>query len=522
MRDQFDATKRNTLNTMVSSGARGNWMQVRQIAGMRGLVASPKGDIIPRPIKSNYLEGLSVLEYFISSHGARKGNADTALRTADSGYLTRRLVDVAQDIIVRQFDCGTERGIEYTIDSKDVAMKTIWGRYLAEDATVAGKTVFAKDTEITADVVDEMLAKGVTSVVARTLQTCAVANGVCAKCYGISMATGRIVDVGEAVGIIAAQSIGEPGTQLTMRTFHTGGVAAAADITQGLPRVAELFEARTPKGESPIAELDGILKITEEEHQRVFEIIPEDGKSVIYKTSRRQKPLVEDGQKIVAGVQLTQGVLDPKKVLRISGADAAQKYLIEQIQEVYTSQGVDIHNKHLEVIIRQMLRFVSVTESGDTEFVAGEHVIRNTFTEVNRVAVEAGKTPATARQELLGITKASLKTESWLSAASFQETVRVLTDAAVEGKEDGLKGLKENIIIGRRIPAGTGLDLFAHASAEPSEEARQAFFPGYDELGELDYADDGVDIAIDEDTLSDVAKSFMMDDTFAGESIRSH
>jgi DNA-directed RNA polymerase subunit beta' len=515
MRENFDAAPRNTLNTMVSSGARGNWMQVRQIAGMRGLVANPKGEIIPRPIKSNYREGLSVLEYFIASHGARKGLADTALRTADSGYLTRRLVDVSQDIIVRKKDCGSTRGIEYAVTTKEAAMKTIWGRYLAEDALSNKDEVIAKaNEEITADIIDQLIASGVDSVSARTLQTCKLSNGVCAVCYGISMATGRIVDVGEAVGIIAAQSIGEPGTQLTMRTFHTGGVAAAADITQGLPRVAELFEARTPKGEAPIAEATGKVSIVEHEHQRLITIVPDDKnlKPLEYKTSKTQKPIVEDGSVVQAGEQLAEGVLDPKKILRVNGARAAQTYLIEQVQKVYESQGVDIHNKHLEVIIRQMLRFVCVTEPGDTDFVTGDHVTRNVFEQVNRKALEEGKTPATARPELLGITKASLKTESWLSAASFQETTRVLTDAAIEGKEDNLAGLKENIIIGRVIPAGTGLLLYSESKAEPSQEARNAFFPNLTSFDDFDFATEDSKIEISDEYLDDVQRKFFAAD----------
>ncbi len=492
MRQNFDADLHNTLNTMVSSGARGNWMQVRQIAGMRGLVANPKGEIIPRPIKSNYSEGLSVLEYFIASHGARKGLADTALRTADSGYLTRRLVDVSQDIIVKESDCRTHKGIEYALTSKNKALKTIWGRYLAEAALdKEGNEIAKRDDEITADLIDKFLELGVDSVSARTLQTCALSAGVCAKCYGISMATGNIVDVGEAVGIIAAQSIGEPGTQLTMRTFHTGGVAAAVDITQGLPRVAELFEARTPKGEAPIAEVTGRVEIIEQEHQRLFVITPDDPdiKPSEYKTSKLQKLLVADGDEVIVGDQLTEGAIDPKKLLRIRDAVAVQRYIIDQVQEVYESQSVDIHNKHLEVIVRQMLRFVCITEPGDTEYVTGTHVTRNSFEETNRKIVAQGKQPATARLELLGITKASLKTESWLSAASFQETTRILTDAAVEGKEDQLYGLKENIIIGRLIPAGTGLPLYVRAVAEPSDAARQAFFPNFskDAFDAFDY-----------------------------------
>lgn len=521
MRKAFDAQGANTLNTMVSSGARGNWMQVRQIAGMRGLVANPKGEIIPRPIKSNYREGLSVLEYFIASHGARKGLADTALRTADSGYLTRRLVDVSQDIIVREYDCGTTRGIVYDISTREDAMKTIWGRYLNEDA-VSGKDVIAPaGSEITVELINTLLESGVTQVNARTLQTCQVGNGVCAKCYGISMATGRIVDVGEAVGIIAAQSIGEPGTQLTMRTFHTGGVAAAADITQGLPRVAELFEARTPKGEAPIAEETGRLTITETEHQRIYSITPDEkGKKVlVYKTSKRQKAVVKDAQRIEAGQQLTEGVLDPKKILRVQGDTKTQAYLISQIQEVYSSQGVDIHNKHLEVIIRQMLRFVSVIDSGETELVAGNFVTQNQFRDINKEAVATGKKPATARPELLGITKASLKTESWLSAASFQETTRVLTDAAIEGKDDNLVGLKENIIIGRKIPAGTGLSIYAKSVAEPSEEARQAVLPDFASYDDFDFQDD---TELSDEFMDDVQKKYFNadDDNDLGEAIR--
>ena len=492
MRESFP--ERNTVFTMVGSGARGNWMQVRQIAGMRGLVANPKGEIIPRPIKSNYREGLSVLEYFIATHGARKGLADTALRTADSGYLTRRLVDVSQDVIIREEDCGTERGLPLPVAEKlgDTLVRhpkvetSVYARSLASDVEDADGNVVAHAGEDVGDVLIERLVEaGVTEVKVRSVLTCESRVGTCAKCYGRSLATGKLVDIGEAVGIIAAQSIGEPGTQLTMRTFHTGGVASAEDITQGLPRVTELFEARTPKGESPIAEFSGRVAIDDTERTRRIVLTPDDGsEEIAYAVSKRSRLLVNDGDHVDVGTQLVQGAVDPKKVLRILGPRATQKHLVDEVQEVYRSQGVDIHDKHIEVIVRQMLRRVTVLDSGDSQLLPGELAERARFEDANRRAVAEGGQPASGRPELMGITKASLATDSWLSAASFQETTRVLTEASMSGRRDPLLGLKENVILGKLIPAGTGLPRYRDVDVEPTEQARAELFPtfGYDEI----------------------------------------
>ena len=494
MRENLENNSRNTLYRMVSSGARGNWMQVRQIAGMRGLVANPKGEIIPRPIKSNYREGLSVLEYFIASHGARKGLADTALRTADSGYLTRRLVDVSQDVIIREEDCGTERGLALPVAERigDVLVPharvetSIYSRTFATDVVTADGTVVAEAGSDAGDVViDKVIAAGIESVKVRSVLTCESRVGTCAKCYGRSLATGKLVDIGEAVGIIAAQSIGEPGTQLTMRTFHTGGVASADDITQGLPRVTELFEARTPKGEAPIAEYTGTVAIEDTERTRHLVLTPADGgEEIRYPVTKRARLLVADGEQVQVGTQLVQGAVDPKKVLRILGPRATQKHLVDEVQETYRSQGVDIHDKHIEVIVRQMLRRVTVLDSGDSHLLPGELAERIRFEDANRRAVSEGGQPAAGRPELMGITKASLATDSWLSAASFQETTRVLTEASMSGRRDPLLGLKENVIIGKLIPAGTGLARYRNIEVEPTEQAKAELYPsfGYDEI----------------------------------------
>ena len=489
MRDNFP--EHNTVQTMVGSGARGNWMQVRQIAGMRGLVANPKGEIIPRPIKSNYREGLSLLEYFIATHGARKGLADTALRTADSGYLTRRLVDVSQDVIVREEDCGTERGLTMpivetgTTTIHERVATSVFARTLASDVTDAKGKVIAKSGQDIGDVlIDALIEQGVTEVKVRSVLTCESAVGTCALCYGRSLATRELVDIGEAVGIIAAQSIGEPGTQLTMRTFHTGGVASADDITQGLPRVQELFEARTPKGEAPISEVTGVLKVDDSEATRRLRVTPDNGDDPIeYPVTKRARLIVQDGEHVEVGQQLVAGAVDPKNVLRILGPRATQKHLVDEVQQVYRSQGVEIHDKHIEVIVRQMLRRVTVLDSGDTNLLPGELAERSRFEDANRATVTAGGKPASARPELMGITKASLATESWLSAASFQETTRVLTEAAMSGRSDSLLGLKENVIIGKLIPAGTGLARYRGFAIEPTEEAKANLFPtfGYEE-----------------------------------------
>ncbi|HEY4267032.1 MAG TPA: DNA-directed RNA polymerase subunit beta' [Galbitalea sp.] len=478
----------NNINRMVSSGARGNWMQVRQIAGMRGLVSNPKGEIIPRPIVNSYREGLSVAEYFISTHGARKGLADTALRTADSGYLTRRLVDVSQDVIIREDDCGTSKGLDMPIAIQDASgawvrdvnvENSVYARSLAADAVDAKGKVVAEAGDDVGDVlIEKLLAAGVNDIKVRSVLTCESAVGVCAVCYGRSLATGKLVDIGEAVGIIAAQSIGEPGTQLTMRTFHTGGVASADDITQGLPRVTELFEARTPKGASPIAEAAGRITIEDTDRSRKVILTPDNGDEPhIYPVLKRATLLVEDGQHVELGQQLHIGNLDPKEVLRVKGVRAVQLHLVDGVQGVYRSQGVPIHDKHIEVIVRQMLRKVTVVEHGDTDLLPGELVDRLKYNELNRAALTEGKQTASARQEVMGITKASLATESWLSAASFQETTRVLTQAAMEGKSDPLMGLKENVIIGKLIPAGTGLAKYRDVSVEATEEAKAERYP---------------------------------------------
>ncbi|HEV8024570.1 MAG TPA: DNA-directed RNA polymerase subunit beta', partial [Candidatus Nanopelagicales bacterium] len=423
MQDNFPET--NPVHMMVDSGARGNYMQVRQIAGMRGLVANPKGEIIPRPIKSNFREGLSVLEYFISTHGARKGLADTALRTADSGYLTRRLVDVSQDVIVREVDCGTERGSELIIgekvdgvvrpvDNLDTSAAT---RVLARDVEVDGTVVGTAGEELDVPRLEKLVADGAEKIRVRTVLNCESPVGTCAMCYGRSMATGKLVDVGEAVGIIAAQSIGEPGTQLTMRTFHTGGVAGE-DITHGLPRVVELFEARTPKGVAPIAEVTGRVQVEDTEKARKIIVVPDDGsEEIAHQVSKRARMLVEDGAHVEVGTQLVVGAVDPKQVLRILGPRQVQWHLVDQVQEVYRSQGVSIHDKHIEVIVRQMLKRITIIDSADAPFLAGELVERSLFEAQNRRVVAEGGTPASGRPELMGITKASLATESWLSAA---------------------------------------------------------------------------------------------------------
>ncbi|BDZ55485.1 DNA-directed RNA polymerase subunit beta' [Agromyces marinus] len=488
MQEEFAADQDNTINRMVTSGARGNWLQVRNIAGMRGLVNNPKGEIIPRPIISSYREGLSVAEYFIATHGARKGLADTALRTADSGYLTRRLVDVSQDVIIREDDCGTSKGLELPIaavDSTGALVRdpnvenSVFARSLATDAVDAKGEVVAEAGEDVGDVlIDKLVGAGVESIKVRSVLTCESAVGVCAKCYGRSLATGKLVDIGEAVGIIAAQSIGEPGTQLTMRTFHTGGSASADDITQGLPRVQELFEARTPKGASPIVEAPGRITIDETEKQRKVILTPDNGdEPIAYNVLKRSTLLVEDGQHVELGQQLIVGTVDPKEVLRVKGVREVQKHLVNGVQDVYRSQGVPIHDKHIEVIVRQMLRKVTVVDHGDTDLLPGELVDRSRYNEINRGALTEGRKTASARQEVMGITKASLATESWLSAASFQETTRVLTQAAMEGKSDPLVGLKENVIIGKLIPAGTGLGKYRSVSVEATEEAKAERYP---------------------------------------------
>ena len=466
MRKSLSSGLFNPIDMMLTSGARGNMMQVRQIAGMRGLVANPRGDIIPRPITSNFREGLSVLEYFISTHGARKGLADTALRTADSGYLTRRLVDVAQEIIVHDED-SEDRGIviPIRIDGELITdlRNRVFGRVLVDDVIVGDRPVETKDGRdlVAGEVIDRygMVAlqetPEVTRIRVRSPLSDEIRYGISLASYGLSMATGRMVEPGEAVGIMAAQSIGEPGTQLTMRTFHTGGVAGQ-DITHGLPRVVELFEARSPKGKAVLSEVSGRIRLEEQgDSGRVIVVESSEGKKT-YVVSRRAKLTVKEGQDITAGTPLTEGPLDPKEVCEIQGVKACQRYLVEQVQEVYRSQGVHIHDKHIELIVRQMLRKVRVARSNDSDFLPHQLVDHGEFRDANRRLVAEGKQPAEGRPQLMGITKSSLATDSWLSAASFQETTRVLTEAAINGRSDYLRGLKENVIIGKLIPAGTG------------------------------------------------------------------
>ncbi len=504
VRDAMQAEMRqevfNPIDMMVGSGARGNVMQVQQIAGMRGLVANPRGEIIPRPIKSNFREGLSVLEYFISTHGARKGLADTALRTADSGYLTRRLVDVAQEVIVREDDCESSRGIwvEGVHDDPEtirILDTKLLGRCLTDAVTLSDGNTLDRNTEITEVEVRQLAADPTTDRVrVRSVLTCDSLSGVCALCYGMMLATGKLVDQGEAVGIIAAQSIGEPGTQLTMRTFHTGGIAGE-DITHGLPRVVELFEARTPKGAAIMAESSGVVRIGENEKgERILAIVADDGTEEEHAVMRRTHlfPGIADGVEVVAGQQLTGDVktpLDPKKILEIKGIRETQQYLSDEVQKVYREQGVSIHDKHVEVIVRQMLRRVGVSESGDSTYLPGQKADARGFADTNRRLVSEGKQPAEGRPELMGITKASLATDSWLSAASFQETTRVLTEAAIEGRKDGLYGLKENVIIGKLIPAGTGMnryrDIMTHA---PDYEPLPFYSSDTDTGSDLDLA----------------------------------
>ena len=478
MKNNFDEL--NPIFMMAQSGARGNMSQLRQIAGMRGLMASTTGKTVEIPIKSCFREGLDALEYFISSHGARKGLADTALRTADSGYLTRRLVDVSQDIIVREDDCGTHEGIEvYDIKdgNQDIEKMTerLEGRYALEDVInpQTGELIVDTNTLITEKIADKIVKAGIERVKVRSVLGCKTKHGVCSKCYGMGLATRERVNIGEAVGIIAAQSIGEPGTQLTMRTIHNGGVAGG-DITQGLPRVEELFEARKPKGLATITEIDGTVSITDNKKRKEVTVTGE-ADSKTYVVSFGAKLKVRDGDQVKAGDPLTEGSINPNDILVINGAEGVYNYLISEVQKVYRSQGVDINDKHIEVIGRQMLKRVKVEDGGDTGLLPGSLVDLNEFAEINKKMAEEGKREAIARRALLGITKASLATESFLSAASFQETTRVLTEAAIKGKTDSLIGLKENVIIGKLIPAGTGLQQYrgTHISTEKEKNAEE-------------------------------------------------
>ncbi len=472
MKDTF--TQLNPMFMMSDSGARGNLDQLKQIAGMRGLMASTTGKTVEIPIKSSFREGLDALEYFISAHGARKGLSDTALRTADSGYLTRRLVDVSQDIIVREHDCGTHDGITLTAikDGNQVIeslQERLIGRYPLEDVKnpTTGEIIVDTNTMISDKTADQIVEAGIEEVRVRSVFGCRTKYGVCSKCYGMGLASREEVNIGETVGIIAAQSIGEPGTQLTMRTIHSGGVAGVADITQGLPRVEELFEARKPKGLAIVAEIDGIIKIAEDKKRKTISVTSKDD-SRTYVIPFGSKLKVKDGDEVVAGQALTEGSINPNELLAIKGPEGVYNYLVQEVQKVYRNQGVDINDKHIEVIGRQMLKKIRVEDNGDTPMFAGSLVDMYEFEDINKKAVEEGKRPATGKRVLLGITKASLATDSFLSAASFQETTRVLTEAAIKGKVDELIGLKENVIIGKLIPAGTGLAKYrnTHISTE--------------------------------------------------------
>ena len=457
----------NNIYMMAISGARGNTSQISQLAGMRGLMADPSGKIIDVPIRSSFREGLNVLEFFISTHGARKGLADTALRTADSGYLTRRLVDVSQDVIIREDDCGTEKGIDVeSIGGKGpeavepLEERTI-GRIAAEDLhhPETDELLLSRNELITKEDMKKVKDADIEKVKIRSALTCETEHGVCRKCYGVNLATGEMVDIGESIGIIAAQSIGEPGTQLTMRTFHTGGVAGD-DITQGLPRVEELFEGRTPKGQAIMTERSGTAKVVKKKNSTRVVVENEEGKKKSYQIPYGSKLIIDDGQKVTSGDKLTDGPLDPNVLLKVKGTNAVQNYLLKEVQNVYRSQGVEIKDKHIEVIIRQMMKKVKVIEAGDSDLLPGSMVNRFEYRQVKSEVAEEGEETPQIKPELLGITKASLATDSFLSAASFQETTRVLTEASLAGKHDPLLGLKENVIIGQLIPAGTGMKYY--------------------------------------------------------------
>jgi len=507
----------NPIFMMANSGARGSFKQIRQLAGMRGLMANPKGEIIERPIKSNFMEGLSVLEYFISTHGARKGLADTALRTADSGYLTRRLVDVAQDVIIRQEDCKTKEFINLAVHTAaGEPNPNLLGRVAAADIkTKRSRVLVKKNAEIDREQVAELveadlaLADGAVedTVPVRSVLKCEAPTGVCQACYGRAMATGATVQIGDAVGIIAAQSIGEPGTQLTMRTFHTGGVAGA-DITHGLPRVVELFEARKPKGLAKIAEVAGKVAVEETDKTLTVIITDEGGEEHKHTFPRRTRLFVEQGQKVDAGHQLNEGSLYPHELLDIRGRTETEQYMVKEVQEVYKSQGVDINDKHIELIVRQMLKKVRVDQKGDTDLMPGQFIDRHEYAKINADMKKAKGEQAQGEEIMLGITKASLNTDSFLSAASFQETTKVLTDAALEGKIDRLNGLKENVIIGKLIPAATGLKRYRRIEIEPAEPLPR----GIDDVGLLDQDELAAELGLaDGESLQGFGSSFESD-----------
>ena len=504
---------------MADSGARGSDKQIKQLAGMRGLMADTTGHTIELPIKSNFREGLDVLEYFMSAHGARKGLSDTALRTADSGYLTRRLVDVSQELIIHEVDCAPKDGpipgmyVHAFMDGNEEIeslQERITGRYLCEDIVDKdGNVLVKKNHMVTPKRAELIMKKGVDEngetlkkIKIRTILTCRSHSGICAKCYGANMATGEPVQVGEAVGIIAAQSIGEPGTQLTMRTFHTGGVAGG-DITQGLPRVEELFEARKPKGLAIITEFAGTATISDTKKKREIIVTNEEtGESKAYLIPYGSRIKILDGAKLEAGDELTEGSVNPHDILKIKGLRAVQDYMIQEVQRVYRLQGVEINDKHIEVIVRQMLKKIRIEEAGDTEFLPGTNVDILEFEDTNAALEAEGKEPATGEQIMLGITKASLATNSFLSAASFQETTKVLTEAAIKGKIDPLVGLKENVIIGKHIPAGTGMRKYRDIKlgSDYALDDELSFDEGDDiEIGEMNDVDDITENVVEED-----------------------
>jgi DNA-directed RNA polymerase subunit beta' len=487
----------NSIYMMANSGARGSFKQIRQLAGMRGLMANPKGEIIERPVKANFMEGLDVIEYFTSTHGARKGLADTALRTADSGYLTRRLVDVAQDVIIRIEDCGTQEYIDAPLyKATGEPNDMLVGRVAAKPVKKGKTTIVEAGEEILRETLAALLANdgdSAATVSVRSVLKCEATTGVCRACYGRSMASGKLAMIGDAVGIIAAQSIGEPGTQLTMRTFHTGGVAGA-DITHGLPRIVELFEARKPKGLAKIAEVGGAVTVEDTDKSRTVVITDDGGDEHRHTFPRRTRLHVTEGEKIDAGHQLNEGSLYPHELLALRGRTATEVYLVKEVQEVYKSQGVDINDKHIELIVRQMLKKVRIDQKGDANLLPGQLVDRHELRRINEQLKSEGKDGAVAEEVILGITKASLATDSWLSAASFQETTKVLTDAALEGKIDRLAGLKENVIIGKLIPAATGLKRYRTIEIEPSEPLPR----GIDDIGLLEGDDLAAELGLDD------------------------
>jgi DNA-directed RNA polymerase subunit beta' len=493
----------NNIFMMADSGARGSNQQIKQLAGMRGLMADTSGRTIELPIKSNFREGLDVLEYFISAHGARKGLSDTALRTADSGYLTRRLVDVSQDLIIRETDCceGTNEipgmVVEAIMDGQEVIEsleERITGRTAAEDLVdpVSGEMIVPANHMITPKRAAMVIAAGYTKVRIRTMLTCKSTIGACARCYGANLATGQAVQVGEAIGIIAAQSIGEPGTQLTMRTFHAGGVAGD-DITQGLPRVEELFEARKPKGLAIITEFGGVVEIKDTKKKREVVVTnKETGETKAYLIPYGSRIKVQNGQVLEAGDELTEGSVNPHDILKIKGIRAVQDYMIREVQRVYRLQGVDINDKHVEVIVRQMLKKIRIEDNGDSDYLPGTLVNILEFNKTNEELIAEGKEPATGEQVMLGITKASLATDSFLSAASFQETTKVLTDAAIKGKVDPLVGIKENVLLGKLIPAGTGMKTYRNVKLSTDVE-ENLMFDEIDLDDELEFSEEGME-----------------------------